>query len=145
MADITFNISGGNNQILPNATHAEQNFYGDDFVPHPNNSPQGETYGATPQEHLARYIGNRQLLDSYIARLEQCTKAGTLADILVDMAINDNASVSKYDIVKGSFIELLLSLCPKFRTGKSISNIRQRVNDRIAKLPREKRGGLANY
>ena len=28
-ANIVFNISGGNNQILPNATKAEQNFYGD--------------------------------------------------------------------------------------------------------------------
>lgn len=142
MADITFNITGGNNQILPNATHAEQNFYGDDFVPHPNNSPQGETYGATPQEHLARYVNNRQLLEEYISRLSQCTKAGTLADILVDMAINDNASVSKYDIIKGRFIEQLLPLCPKLHKGKSISNIRQRVNDRISKLPREKRQSL---
>ena len=28
-ANIVFNISGGNNQILPNAIKAEQNFYGD--------------------------------------------------------------------------------------------------------------------
>ena len=28
---ITFNISGGNNQILPNATEAVQNFYGSEF------------------------------------------------------------------------------------------------------------------
>ena len=27
-ANIVFNISGGNNQILPNAIKAEQNFYG---------------------------------------------------------------------------------------------------------------------
>ena len=32
MADVTFNIYGGNNQILPNATKAEQNFYGDQFA-----------------------------------------------------------------------------------------------------------------
>ena len=31
-ANILFNISGGNNQILPNATKAEQNFYGDQFA-----------------------------------------------------------------------------------------------------------------
>ena len=29
MNDITININGGNNQILPNATEAVQNFYGD--------------------------------------------------------------------------------------------------------------------
>ena len=31
-ANIVFNISGGNNQILPNATKAEQNFYGDKYI-----------------------------------------------------------------------------------------------------------------
>ena len=30
--NIIFNISGGNNQILPNATKAEQHFYGDQFA-----------------------------------------------------------------------------------------------------------------
>ena len=32
MNDITININGGNNQILPNATEAVQNFYGDQFA-----------------------------------------------------------------------------------------------------------------
>ena len=31
-SNIIFNISGGNNQILPNATKAEQHFYGDQFA-----------------------------------------------------------------------------------------------------------------
>lgn len=31
-ASIIFQISGGNNQILPNATKAEQNFYGDKYI-----------------------------------------------------------------------------------------------------------------
>lgn len=31
-ANIIFNISGGNNQILPNAIKAEQNFYGDKYI-----------------------------------------------------------------------------------------------------------------
>ena len=31
-ANIVFNISGGNNQILPNAIKAEQNFYGDRYI-----------------------------------------------------------------------------------------------------------------
>lgn len=32
MKPIDFNISGGNSQILPNATHSIQFFVGDDFV-----------------------------------------------------------------------------------------------------------------
>lgn len=32
MNDVTININGGNNQILPNATEAVQNFYGDQFA-----------------------------------------------------------------------------------------------------------------
>lgn len=31
-ANIVFNVSGGNNQILPNAIKAEQNFYGDKYI-----------------------------------------------------------------------------------------------------------------
>ncbi len=31
-ANIVFNISGGNNQILPNAIKAVQNFYGDKYI-----------------------------------------------------------------------------------------------------------------
>ena len=31
-ASIIFQISGGNNQILPNATKAEQNFYSDKYI-----------------------------------------------------------------------------------------------------------------
>ena len=31
-ANIVFNISGGNNQILPNAIKAEQNCYGDKYI-----------------------------------------------------------------------------------------------------------------
>ena len=31
-ANIVFNISGGNNQILPNAIKAEQNFYGGKYI-----------------------------------------------------------------------------------------------------------------
>lgn len=31
-SNVTFNIYGGNNQILPNATHAEQHFYGNEFA-----------------------------------------------------------------------------------------------------------------
>ena len=30
-SNVTINIQGGNNQILPNATHAVQYFYGDKF------------------------------------------------------------------------------------------------------------------
>lgn len=31
-SNVTFNIYRGNNQILPNATEAVQNFYGDQFA-----------------------------------------------------------------------------------------------------------------
>ena len=37
---ITFNISGGNNQILPNATEAVQNFYGSEFSKSVSQEPQ---------------------------------------------------------------------------------------------------------
>lgn len=56
-SNVTFNIYGGNNQILPNATEAVQNFYGDQFADQKLHS-EGESTDAPneDEQRLAIYI-----------------------------------------------------------------------------------------
>ena len=71
---ITFNISGGNNQILPNATEAVQNFYGSEFsksVSQEENDFQN-SLSATEVQKLHVYIKEQAVLTDYVSRLKQC-------------------------------------------------------------------------
>ena len=63
MSDVTFNIYGGNNQILPNATKAEQNFYGDQFA---------EKTLAKDGEASQPLTEEEQALSIYIIRWNPC-------------------------------------------------------------------------
>ena len=67
MADVTFNIYGGNNQILPNATKAEQNFYGDQFA-EKTLAKDGEAPQPLTEEEqaLSIYINKVETLRGYI-------------------------------------------------------------------------------
>jgi hypothetical protein len=62
-SNVTFNIYGGNNQILPNATEAVQNFYGDQFADQKLHS-EGESTDAPheDEQRLAIYINKVESL-----------------------------------------------------------------------------------
>ena len=74
MSDIIFNISGGNNQILPNATEAVQHFYGDQYAERilQKETPLEPINPAL--EKLALYI-NKESLPTYIAQIGACESA----------------------------------------------------------------------
>ena len=56
-ANIVFNISGGNNQILPNAIKAEQNFYGDKYIEEMmKRRPQVKSLFSHPKQPASPYI-----------------------------------------------------------------------------------------
>lgn len=71
MSDVTFNIYGGNNQILPNATKAEQNFYGDQFA-EKTLAKDGEAPQPLTEEEqaLSIYINKVESLRGYITQRE---------------------------------------------------------------------------
>ena len=80
-ANIVFNISGGNNQILPNAIKAEQNFYGDKYI---EEMMKAKTTSQEPvlspeTTRLSLYINNVEALAEYVAKLSACTNAKELA------------------------------------------------------------------
>ncbi len=134
-SNCTFNISGGNVQILPNATQAVQNFYGDQFAEEAlkaNANIQSAT--STPQlteeeKALHPYINKVELLKQYTSRLAQCTSASDIGRVVVDMRLDAEVRVDEYEMVKERFINVLLALAPNVTSGKTVSNVRQRIND----------------
>ena len=128
-ANIVFNISGGNNQILPNATKAEQNFYGDKYIEEQlrsktdNPGPRIDPEGA----RLSLYINNVEALAEYVAKLSACTNAKELAQVVMDMVKDTDVRVDQDNMVKQEFIEVLQPLAPQVTTG--ISNIRKYINE----------------
>lgn len=137
-ASIVFNISGGNNQILPNATQATQNFYGDKYIEEmakKENADEGSDITKSP---LAHYINNVDRLTYYVGKLSSCEKARSLAQVVIEMLEDPEVKIDNEEMVKERFMQTLLPHAPKVTTG--ISYIRQCINneyDRV-KLIRRK-------
>lgn len=128
-ASIIFQISGGNNQILPNATKAEQNFYGDKYIEEVL-KPKAENKEAelSPEAtRLSIYINKVEVLADYIAKLSACTTAKELAQVVMDMVRDEDVKVDQYTMVKQEFIQVLQPLAPQVTTG--VSNIRKYINE----------------
>lgn len=128
-ASIIFQISGGNNQILPNATKAEQNFYGDKYIEEVL-KPKAENKEAelSPEAtRLSIYINKVEVLADYIAKLSACTTAKELAQVVMAMVGDEDVKVDQYTMVKQEFIMVLQPLAPQVTTG--VSNIRKYINE----------------
>ena len=144
MADVTFNIYGGNNQILPNATKAEQNFYGDEFAEkilaeksHDEDlldlqSGKEQKDSSAPlsedEQRLSIYINKVETLRGYITLLRSCKTARDLGEVVATMRQQEPTLTDEL-IVKQSFITLLLPFVPKWEKGQTIDNIRVAINN----------------
>lgn len=128
-----FNISGGNVQILPNATQAVQNFYGDQFAEEAlkANANAGNAIPELTEEEkaLQPYINKVELLKQYTSRLAQCTSASDIGKVVVDMRKDEEVRVDEYEMVKERFINVLLALASNVASGRTVSNVRQRIID----------------
>lgn len=128
-ATVTFYIYGGNNQIFPNATKAEQHFHGDGLVEKTPSEDGGTLQPLTEEEEaLSVYINNVEALRGYIALLRSCKTARDLAEVVATIC-RQELSVTDELIVKRSFIRLLLPFVPKWEKGQSIDNIRAAINN----------------
>ncbi len=128
-ANVIFNISGGTNQILPNATKAEQNFYGDKYIEEMMKSKTEcqELTISPAATRLSLYINNVEALSEYVGKLSACTNAKELAQVVMDMVNDKDVKVDQDVMVKQEFIEVLKPLAPQVTTG--ISNIRKYINE----------------
>lgn len=136
MSDVTININGGNNQILPNATEAVQNFYGDQFAEYILKKQDEDDESSTQKERLALYI-NKENINGYLAQIGECNNATELAKVVVQMC-EQEPRLTQEEIVKERFIRLLLPFAKRLTKGRGIDNLRARINDAWAARPKTK-------
>ena len=126
---VTFHIYGGNNQILPNATEAVQNFYGDQFADKMLH-PEGKASEALTDEEqrLAIYINKVESLRGYISLLTVCHTAKEVGEVVATMCQNEEAIDAEL-IAKKDFISLFLPFLTNVTSGKGIDNLRLYINN----------------
>lgn len=135
-SSIIFNISGGNNQILPNATKAEQHFYGDQFAKEALRKGEQEVPSLTDDERrLHVYIEKEESLRNYVASLAVCKTAADVGKVVVIMFENE-PRLTEEQIVKGEFIDKLLPFIPGVEKGRGIDNLRNQINIALAEHKR---------
>lgn len=137
---IIFNISGGNNQILPNATKAEQHFYGDQFAKEAlRNGAIAEPPLTDDERRLALFVEKEESLRNYVASLSACKTAAEVGKVVVIMSENE-PRLTEERIVKEDFIEKLLPFITNVQNGRGIANLRVQINNALMEHKRILRG-----
>ena len=136
MSDVKINIIGGNTQVLPNATEAKQIFIGDQFAEKllSGESPKEESLPEV--DKLSIYI-NKENIPAYLSQIGECQTATELAKVVVEMAEHEPRLTAE-EIVKERFISLLLPFAFKLTKGKTVDNVRARINDAWMKRPKRR-------
>ena len=136
MSDVKINIIGGITQVLPNATEAKQIFYGDQFAEKllSGESPKEESLPEV--DKLSIYI-NKESIPAYLSQIGECQTATELAKVVVEMAEHEPRLTAE-EIVKERFISLLLPFAFKLTKGKTVDNVRARINDAWMKRPKHR-------
>lgn len=134
MNDVKISIHDSIVQVLPNATKAVQNFYGDQFAKQilskqeaaEDHSPEV----ASPEpKNLALYI-SKDRLPAFLAQIRDCNNATELALVVVSMLDQETKLIEEI-VVRSSFIQLLLPFATNITSGRSVNNIRARINDAL--------------
>jgi hypothetical protein len=127
--NITFNIYGGSNQILPNATKAEQHFYGDQFAKEALRKGAAAVPPLTADERrLLVYIEKEESLRNYEAQLAVCENAADVGKVVAMMCENEPL-LDEQRIVKEEFIKTLLPFINGVEKGRGIDNLRVQINN----------------
>ena len=138
---ININIHGGNNQILPVATKAEQHFHFSGSADAAGREVATGPWTAVDEARLSVYVSDREKLRGYIAVLAACTTAGEVGEAVVGMCVDDPRVTQKL-IVREAFISALLPFLVKVVRGKGIDNLRHSINEAWTayKRNRQKKG-----
>lgn len=142
---INLYVTGGNNLIAPIATTIIQNFYNDrpgevvamgkkDESDEASDTDEtGEAVcGAelsSDEKRLNQYISNDALVRKYVDHIVECSSARQLADVVGRMM--KDAAISSSVVVKAVFINTLLPFAVNIRSGRSVDNIRQHINQML--------------
>jgi hypothetical protein len=133
---IIFNISGGNNQILPNATEANQYFYGDQFAKEALRKGTPATEPLTDDERrLMLYVEKEESLRNYVASLKVCKTAAEVGQVVAIMCENE-PYLDEVRIDKENFIETLIPFLTGVDKGKGVDNLRIQIDKAWAERKR---------
>ncbi len=125
---ITFNIYGGSNQILPNATKAEQHFYGDQFAKEALRKGARQELSLTDDERrLLMFVDKEESLRNYVAQLAVCKTAADVGQVVAMMCENES-HLDEVRIAKENFIETLIPFITGVEKGKGIDNLRIQID-----------------
>ena len=103
MSDITITIHGGNNQILPNATEAIQNFYVGEYCGETSQEEGDGRSGLMPETIRFRaYINKEEDLERYLAQIVECRTVTELAQVILVMQENE-LKITPEEMVKERF------------------------------------------
>ena len=141
-SSVNINIYGGTNQILPNATKAEQHFhYAQEKSEEPVPAELSRPWLPDDEHRLSLYIEKEERLQTYIALLTACTTAQQVGEAVVSMCA-DEPKLNGDLIAKEKFIRLLLPFLTGLDKGKGIDNLRLNINDAWAayRKNRQKKG-----
>ena len=135
-SNIIFNISGGNNQILPNATKAEQHFYGDKFAKDAlRNGDSAEAPLTDDERRLMLYVEDEERLRNYVASLKACESAADVGQVVAIMCENE-PHLFEQRVAKESFIEKLIPFLINVERGKGVDNLRIQIDNAIQERKR---------
>ena len=138
---ININIHGGNNQILPVATKAEQHFHFSGSADAAGREVADGPWTAADEARLSVYVSDREKPRGYIAVLAACTTAREVGEAVVGICV-DEPRVTQELIVREAFISALLPFLVKVVRGKGIDNLRHSINEAWTayKRNRQKKG-----
>lgn len=125
---ITFNIYGGSNQILPNATKAEQHFYGDQFAKEAlRKGDAPEPPLIAEERRLLMFVDKEESLRNYVAQLAVCKTAADVGQVVAMMCENES-HLDEVRIAKENFIETLIPFITGVEKGKGVDNLRIQID-----------------
>lgn len=139
MNDVKISIYDSIVQVLPNATKAVQNFNGDQFAEKILSKKEAAEDSSSDAESpevdspearkLALYIGE-ECLPAFLVQIRDCNNATELALVVVSM-LDQETKLTEEIVVRSSFIQLLLPFATNITSGRSVNNIRARINDAL--------------
>lgn len=139
MNDVKISIYDSIVQVLPNATKAVQNFNGDQFaekilskrevVEDSFSDAESPEVDFPEAKKLALCIG-KESLPAFLAQIRDCNNATELALVVVSM-LDQETKLTEETVVRSSFIQLLLPFAIKITSGRSVNNVRARINDAL--------------
>ena len=134
MNDVKISIHDSIVQVLPNATKAVQNFNGDQFAEQILSKKEAAEDSSSDADSpearkLALYI-SKDRIPGFLAQIRDSRNATELAKVVVFM-LDQDSKLTEEAVVKEIFIQLLLPFATNFTSGRSVNNIRARINDAL--------------